>query len=168
MIVSAIDSRIMSESSNGPGWSDELERALTVLVRKGNLPHLHDRLARQAGIPLDRGGYGPLISLADQGEMRLSEMAEVLEVSTSTVSRHVRRLIQDGLVRSAGDPDDARASRLCLTPKGVKVLGKLRDARQRWVEEIVADWSAEDRKRLTELLVRFADDSWKRSPNRRA
>jgi hypothetical protein len=46
-------------------------------------------------------------------------------VTPSTLSRNVERLETAALVRRAADPEDARSSRVSLTPKGRTAAGEL-------------------------------------------
>ena len=59
-----------------------------------------------------------LETLHREGPLRLGSLGRRLGVTPSTLSRNVERLEAAGLVRRAADPEDARSSRVSLTPKG--------------------------------------------------
>jgi DNA-binding MarR family transcriptional regulator len=56
------------------------------------------------------------------------------------------------------DESDGRASRLVVTPAGEAALETLRHERERHLERITADWSAEDLATFTSLFSRLLDD----------
>jgi len=136
---------------------EDIERALTRVVRTLYLPRLHERLSEAAGVSLERTGYGVLGRIAEAGTIRPSELAAVLGLDISTVSRQVQDLESKGLVERRPDPVDGRASVLNLTTRGDDALTKLRAARRSLLEAIVHDWPAHDRDELARLLSMFGD-----------
>ncbi|NAZ80840.1 winged helix DNA-binding protein [Kineococcus sp. R8] len=97
-----------------------------------------------------------LAAVRDGGAPRLSEVAELLGLDLSTVSRQVAHLRQRGLLTAAPDPQDGRSQRLSLTEAGA---AELRWHRRALVETLVtrlADWDDAEIDRLTQLLDRFA------------
>jgi DNA-binding MarR family transcriptional regulator len=137
---------------------DEIERGLTMVVRRANLPRSHDRLMSRANLSLDKAAYAVLARLDDMGTASLSELAANMGVDTSTASRQVRDLERAELVRRDEHPGDRRVAVLTLTPAGVTILARLRDARREAIAELLAAWDEEDREQLGRLLGRLADD----------
>jgi DNA-binding MarR family transcriptional regulator len=107
--------------------------------------------------PVDRSAVVLLARLHEHGPLRLSDLAALLFLDVSTVSRHARSLEDRGFVARADDPDDGRAVRLRLTPGGERVLEKAFANRQAWLDGCIADWSDDERRRLAEDLDRLAD-----------
>ena len=136
----------------------DIERALTRLIRRGNQPRVHERLAARAGVALDRAAYAALCRLHESGPLRLSELAARMGVDASTASRQVQQLERAGLVARVGDPADRRASLLELTPEGGRVLARMRQARHASLTQVLAGWSARDRRTLAASLTRLVDD----------
>ena len=97
-------------------------------------------------------------ALAHRGALRLTDLAGVLDLDASTVSRHVRTLEERGLVTRTTDPDDGRATRLALTDEGRERLEAGASRRRALIAELLEDWSPEDRETLRRLLTRLADD----------
>jgi DNA-binding MarR family transcriptional regulator len=56
------------------------------------------------------------------GGSRLAELAEAAEMSKQTVGSIVDQLERAGYVRRVPDPDDARARRVTITPKGEEIV----------------------------------------------
>ena len=107
--------------------------------------------------PVDRSAVVLLARLQEHGAVRLSDLARLLFLDISTVSRHARTLEERGFVARAEDPDDGRAVRLRLTASGERVLEKAFANRQAWLDRCLVDWSDEDRRRLAADLDRLAD-----------
>ena len=107
---------------------------------------------------IDRAGYAVLGRLAEAGPIRLSDLAALLGLDTSTVSRQVRALDEEGLVRRAPDPDDGRACLLAISRKGERVHAAVTQARCDLLAQAVANWPASDQTTLARLLGRLAED----------
>ena len=134
----------------------ELEAALRVVTKR-----VYAAAARQSstrGHRIDRAGYGLLVVIAERGELRLSDLAASVELDVSTVSRQVRQLEDEGLLRRRPDPVDGRASLLNLSPEGRTVLAGVRTARVDLISHALRDWRASDCAELVRLLQRLTDD----------
>lgn len=140
-----------------PGPHAALERALTRLVRRAFLPTAGERTRRQAGVDLERAAYGTLVRIADLGNPRLSDLAAALGLEVSTASRHVQRLVADGYVEVAADPEDARARRYSPTPAGRDALERVRAARRAHLVRLLEDWEAAEVAALADGLDRIVD-----------
>ena len=135
-----------------------IEDALVTIVREFSLASTQERLIGAAGVSVERAGFGVLRCVSERGEVRVSELAQVLGVDTSTMSRHVTALERGDLVARADDPSDGRAARVRLTAAGVEVLRLLREAWHRYFTELLAGWPEADRAVLAPLLVRLANE----------
>jgi len=60
--------------------------------------------------------------LSREGESRMTDLARLINVSTAAITGIVDRLVRDGYVARANDPDDRRIIRADLTLKGSKAL----------------------------------------------
>jgi DNA-binding MarR family transcriptional regulator len=136
----------------------DIEHALTRLIRRGNQPRVHERLAARAGVTLDRAAYAALCRVHEAGPLRLSELAARMGVDASTASRQVQQLERIGLVGRVGDPADRRASLLELTAEGDRVLARMRQARRASLAQVLGGWSGADRRTLAAVLTRLVDD----------
>ncbi|MGV0791165.1 MarR family winged helix-turn-helix transcriptional regulator [Mycolicibacterium sp. XJ1819] len=86
-----------------------------------------NRLATQrARLPLGYAQARLLSTIEDQGEARISDLAVLDHCSQPTMTTQVRRLEDAGLVSRTGDPSDARAVLIRITPKGVETLRQVR------------------------------------------
>ncbi|HSV41590.1 MAG TPA: MarR family transcriptional regulator [Nocardioidaceae bacterium] len=96
-----------------------------------------------------------LKTLGTCGPMRLSSLAEALELDASTVSRHVKQLEDRGFLGRTTDPDDGRASRIEVTDAGREAFTQHIGRRRDIVAAALEDWDDADRDSLRALLDRL-------------
>ena len=135
---------------------DEIEAAFGLMARKAGLPRVHERMCAAAGVDLDLPSFHLVRRLADSGPARASDLAQLVCLDLSTVSRQVASLEHLGLVERRPDPLDGRASLLLLSPKGRRVSTRLSQARRTMFAEILAEWPEDAVERFGDLLSRFA------------
>ena len=129
---------------------DELAGALyAVVLRLSRMP---------VDEPVDKAGLAVLHEARRLGTFRPSDLAAQMRLDLSTISRHLRSLEQQGMVRRSADPDDARAQRISITPRGSDVLKRMMDRRAATIRDATQNWPEADRNALAGLLRRLADD----------
>jgi DNA-binding MarR family transcriptional regulator len=136
----------------------EIERALTRISYLTGRVRQHERLMALAGLPLDRAAVALLRQVADSGSLRPSELANLLSVEASHVTRQVQQLEKAGHLTRVPDPNDRRAQRIELTPAGRDAVDRVREASCRGMTVALADWSPEELRQLATLCHRLADD----------
>jgi DNA-binding MarR family transcriptional regulator len=98
------------------------QRIATGLYKVGlALKHQAWRRASEDGLSPTQG---EILAVLSGGEMRTSQLARRLALSTPTVSTSVRALVEKALVEKAPDDRDARTSLLKLTPEGKRQATK--------------------------------------------
>lgn len=144
-------------AAGGPGDAAlaAIDRALDVFAHAEARTRAHDRLARRAGVDLDRSGAFVLRQLSNHDGIRLGELAQLIGVDAPTITRKVAQLQARGFVRRQPDPVDGRAQRLQCTPAGHAVLGRILAARRATVAEALAGWTPTERRQFATLLERF-------------
>jgi DNA-binding MarR family transcriptional regulator len=147
----------------GPGSSaavsavDQIQASLQIVARSITQVRVHERLLQSAGVRLDRAGAAALYKLHVHGDaIRVTTLAEMLDVDAPTVTRKIQQLERDGLVVRHADPDDRRASRISLTPAGRRTLHRVLKARRAWLERLLEGWDEADLARFGSLLGRFS------------
>jgi DNA-binding MarR family transcriptional regulator len=108
--------------------------------------------------PLDRAAVAVLARVADEGPLRVSDVASALGLDQSTVSRQVQTLTDGGYVAKEPDPGDRRASQVTATGAGRAALDAVRADRAATLGRALVGWDPEDRDRLRHLLTRLSDD----------
>ncbi|MFF7594662.1 MarR family winged helix-turn-helix transcriptional regulator [Streptomyces mirabilis] len=136
----------------------EIERALTRISYLTSRVRQHERLMAMAGLPLDRAAVALLRQVADSGSLRPSELANLLSVEASHVTRQVQQLERTGYLTRVPDPNDRRAQRIELTPAGRDAVDRVREASCRGMSVALADWSPQDLEQLATLCHRLVDD----------
>src|SRR6478609_5949660 len=99
-------------------YRSELLANLSALILLWESPSLQGQILAKTGESLDQPSHQTLRHLLAWGAMRPTSLAEVLNTGASYVSKIVRRLEDDGLVRRTTDPTDRRATLVSLTPSG--------------------------------------------------
>ena len=107
------------------------------------------------GVTINRTGHWLLVHVSESAPVRLSEIADSVELDLSTLSRQVRYLVDAGLLAKVPDPADGRAALLSLTDRGAAVLASVSEARRRVLAEAIADWTDEERNALASGLLRL-------------
>jgi DNA-binding MarR family transcriptional regulator len=133
-----------------------IEQELSALFRRSRSASL--RLARRVHPEMDAAGYA-LISQIELGAgVRASDVAQVLGLDKSTVSRGITQLENLGLIERVGDPDDGRARLLRLTTTGAERYEAMRTQRQTEFRAILDRWNPTDLADLARLLARLNTD----------
>jgi DNA-binding MarR family transcriptional regulator len=131
----------------------DLERQLALLARRLNKP-----VALAGQTVLERPAYLALAYLVDEGPLRPTALAALLEVDLSVVSRQLRALQDAGLVTRDPDPHDARAALVRPTPAGLAALNETRQVRRAFLDEALSGWPEADQQDFARLLGAFHRD----------
>jgi DNA-binding MarR family transcriptional regulator len=118
----------------------ELERELErVYAAHGLEPGWHDVLAtlRRQGAPY---------------QLRPSEFARSLMLTSSGTTKRLDRLERAGLITRAPDPADRRGTVITLTPAGLKMIDAVTEAHLDNERRLLGGLTASDRRALSDLL----------------
>ncbi|NUW46145.1 MarR family winged helix-turn-helix transcriptional regulator [Nonomuraea rhodomycinica] len=144
------------------GDDDEVLAVMPHLAQLSNAisrGRLTEHAMRSAGIDVDRPAFSVLVSIHLTGKpLRISEIAEKMQLVQPHVTRQVQQLERRGLVRRIGDPNDRRVSYIEPTDKGGAAADRYARTLIGWFTGAIDHWSAQDRADLGRLLARFADD----------
>jgi DNA-binding MarR family transcriptional regulator len=132
-----------------------LERALVRVARAVGRLELP---GHAAGVSLGKEAYWMLVRVDEFGPMRSSDLAAVLKVDASAISRHSQKLVAAGLLERTIDPVDGRACLLAVSERGREAMEEAVSFRRAQLAELLNEWSDRDRAHLTALLDRLADD----------
>ena len=117
---------------------------------------------RRSGSDTGAAGLTALAILAAESvsgtPMRLSALAERLQIDPSVASRQVAHLIDRGSVERVADQHDGRVHRLRVTAAGEHRLQQAREDVARSVADQLAGWEEPELRRLTGLLARLRLD----------
>lgn len=128
----------------GPS-ADDAELSARLRVATGRLWRA---LRQHAVAGLGIAPLSALVTVEQQGSIRLGDLAAAEQVSPSTLTRIIAALEEKGLVRREVDEQDKRVAWVSLTPKGKRTLDAARGERTMWLAQRVARLPAEERAAL--------------------
>ena len=96
--------------------------------------------------------FSIMMQLYYKGACGMSTVSERFEISPAAASQLVDKLVQNNLVKREEDPNDRRAKLLNLSDKGRDLIQNGIDERYRWVDELSANLTAEERAKISEAL----------------
>jgi DNA-binding MarR family transcriptional regulator len=134
-----------------------LSELADLIAASARSPRQRERVLRAARVPLTGAGLVALRAVERHGPIAVSDVARRLELDQSTASRQIRPLEAEGLVTRSVDPADRRAARLAITPKGRRLLDRVREVPLNDYAVALGDWSAADRVTLAQLLDRLRE-----------
>ena len=121
--------------------------------------HLARRFGeRLAPLGLEQRQAGMLVRLAENDGKSQQAIAELLGVNATRMVFLTDELEQLGLVERRRNPADRRSHALHLTEAGTAMLARIRQVTAAHEADITASLGDAERKELTALLRRLADD----------
>ena len=130
---------------------DDIRAASRLMVRE--LGFMEQTLAATDYPP---SAVHTILEIGARGPMTSVQLAEILHLEKSSVSRMVRKLVESGELKEASDAGDARIKPLSLTPKGRRTLAALHDFGRRQVAGALARLTETERKIVREGLMIYA------------
>jgi DNA-binding MarR family transcriptional regulator len=94
-----------------------------------------------------------LLTLLEQGPIRMTELAAHERVRTPTTTVAIRRLEKLGLVKRSRDPSDLRAVLVDITPEGLSQHQEALAARRAYLSTLLARLSSDDIETLIKALI---------------
>jgi len=110
-------------------------------------------MLRASGASL--GVWVVLNALSEQDVVSQKDLATHAHLDGATITHHIDRLEQRGLVRRAMDPADRRVRRIEATPEGVLLHEQLVAAAQEFERTVFAGVTEPERERLRKVLDRI-------------
>jgi len=112
-----------------------------------------DERAQELG--LTRAQWRVLVHLAGREGLNQSSLAEILELDTVTLGRHIDRLERDDWLERRSDPTDRRAWCLYLTPASRPTLKKMEAVAFDTITVAMRDVDEEERARFMNTLLQI-------------
>lgn len=150
-----------------PSDIERLEQALRTFFQTIKRPQRWAEITAKAGIALDRPSATLLFVLShhDPHSMRVQALAVHLGIEPPSVTRKTQELEAAGYIERIPDPDDKRATGICLTPLGREAAGRLRQVQRESMEAALRHWTKADRDQLVSLLEHLSQDIADNPPN---
>ncbi|MFB7055122.1 MDR family MFS transporter [Streptomyces vinaceus] len=117
---------------------EEVARALTVLGTREGRRHVYEKITEKAGLDLLPAASWLLLRIKKYGSADPAMLAERTTVPLKVITDAARQLEERGLAVREGLP-------LVMTERGREEAGKLADAREESLAELLGDWWGPDR-----------------------
>ncbi|MFI6150990.1 MFS transporter [Streptomyces sp. NPDC051109] len=117
---------------------DEVARALTVLGTREGRRHVYEKITEKAGFDLLPAASWLLLRIKKYGSAEPGMLAERTSVPVKVITDAARQLEERGLAVRDGLP-------LVMTDRGREAAGKLAEAREESLAELLGDWWGPDR-----------------------
>jgi DNA-binding MarR family transcriptional regulator len=135
----------------------EIAESLGLLIQRGTRAGLYAALVEDVE-GLDENAYPVLSGLARTGPRNAADLAAVIGLDRSGVSRHASRLEAAGLIQREPDPADKRSTLLVLTYAGVAAVEEMRRRLVERVESALSTWPPDEAEAFARGLRRFVDE----------
>lgn len=126
--------------------------ALFAWLRKDFFP----LVAARSKVAIDGSSIQLMAVLDTMGPCRASDLATVLGLDRSTVSRHIERTIRRGWVVRESDARDGRAALLSLTESGQLLRERMLREWVRIVADAVEGWDTAHIESLAQMTARLS------------
>jgi DNA-binding MarR family transcriptional regulator len=140
------------QSSREQQLYDEAFRLLGRIITRSD----PSRLEAWAGLGLSLTQLRVLFILRENPGLTARALAGTINVTPSTLTRIMDRLVRDRLVNREEDPEDRRLVRHCLTPVGLDMVGELERTGRERMNKIFGRLSPEELERLVGALSGLA------------
>jgi len=135
----------------------EEEALLNLLRTHGMFRHHADRECFAGPPGLARFAVLLALEMAGEDALRQKELAYRLASTKGTVSHHLRRLEEAGLIVREVDERDRRARLVTISTRGRKVVRSVRPRYLRLVKRVCRDVGAREMRALVRALTRMRD-----------
>jgi len=103
--------------------------------------------SRESGLSVSQ--IGALSHIHVKGACGVSEIGDDLGTTSAAASQMLERLVRQGLIVRAEDPDDRRAKRITLTELGLRAVQEIFRARLGWLDELTHVLSPSELEQVT-------------------
>lgn len=139
------------EGRDGVQWLSDLIRLEIVLWER-----IDARLREKHDLPLSFFESLSFIARSRENSLRVGDLAQALGVTVGGTSKLVDRIERASLIRREPDPDDRRASRATLTPRGRRTLAAAVKSYEAELASVLdAVLSRSEQRRMHSLVARL-------------
>jgi DNA-binding MarR family transcriptional regulator len=139
------DSELLHHQGDEPHLLREIVRAHQVLM---------GGFSREVGMPASRFALMRVMAHAE-ADLGVMDLARQLEINAAAVTRQVKEMEDDHLVRRYPDPKDGRRNYVRLSPKGLRLFKKIHDRSHELELSLSAVISADEMAVATKVLVKL-------------
>ena len=100
--------------------------------------------------------YSVMRAVGDHGCVTAGDLSRSLRMDQTTVSRALKPLLRDGLLKASASPTDGREKMLCITDEGRELLGATQSAWEKAQQELRAALGEETSQQLLAVTRKIA------------
>ena len=131
--------------------------ALLDIIGVMNQPARDEQLLQAAGVQLEQLLFPLLVAIGRRGPIGVVELADNLGRDYTTVSRQVKKLEAQGLAHKQPNAHDRRISEVTLSEQGQAIFAQIARARQKLMNQVLANWAPDEVQALFTLTRKYAD-----------
>ncbi len=133
----------------------DIGKYISILQRLNNMFYANRLSSFQIGC----GQQFFLLQIFNNPGMNLHELALNGNYDKATATRAVKKLEEEGYVRTETEEEDKRIRRIYLTDQANPVVEKTQECVDEWAEIILEGLTGAERKEAERLLIRMADNA---------
>ncbi len=127
---------------------EAIRQANTVIYRRGR--------SILSGMGISYPQFNALLTLQEFGPLTMGDLCRYLFTACSTATDLAERLERDELVERVRDSKDRRIVRMHLLPKGEEVVNAVISERQRFIDQVLKEYSDVENDQLLKILETLA------------
>ena len=113
------------------------------------------RFAKEKDLSMSQ--FGALLNIYHAGTCGVSDLGDVLGVTSAASSQMLERLVRQGLITRSEDPNDRRVKNVVLTEDGKNLIQESFFARQAWLGDLAEMLSMDQRDQVLFSLQVLTD-----------
>ena len=133
----------------------DIGKYISILQRLNNMFYANRLSSFQIGC----GQQFFLLQIFKKPGMSLHELASFGHYDKATATRAVKKLEEEGYVRTETEEEDKRIRRIYLTDRAKPVVEKTQECVDEWAEIILEGLTGAERIEAERLLIRMADNA---------
>jgi len=132
---------------------NKLEQWIEVFMRHSMRDFI--RFAKDRGLSISQ--LGALLNLYHSGSCGVSDLGDILGVTSAAASQMLERLVRQDLIFRYEDPNDRRVKQIVLTDEGQKLVQEGIHARQTWLGDLAETLSTSQKEQIVITLETLID-----------
>ncbi|CAJ1195839.1 hypothetical protein CPEBRM1_ABPJDJAI_01707 [Companilactobacillus paralimentarius] len=135
---------------------NQLIESLVSIVSFFNRTDRDQAFIKQAGVDLEAVSFQLFVTIGRMQPTNVSDLANLLGKSHSSVSRQIDKLEQKQLVTTKDGEQDARVRSIILSESGEELKKVLDQTRVEMIDSALKDWSGDEKRALLDNLDHLA------------
>lgn len=137
--------------------NNELINSLVSIVSFFNRTDRDRAFVKAAGINLEATSFQLFVTIGRMQPTNVSDLANMLGKSHSSISRQIDKLEQKKLVETRGSEKDARIRTVELSKQGQEITEVINQTRLKEVDAVLSKWTDDEKQQLVADLEHLAN-----------